>query len=75
MPKIDRGRYLIDRAGPWRLYVSGLPPGWQVLGTVQRAQTIGALLRDPVGAYWCRAGPVLDRLIDRKVTAALEATG
>lgn len=59
--------------GPWRLYQHVAPPGWQVLGTVQRGYEIGALARNKhTGMFvMLRAGAVT-QLDQRKIEAAVQ---
>ena len=71
MTHTNRGRVIVDPAGPWRLYVRAPPDGMRILGTVQRGQTIGALCVDSMGLYWSAHGRTLDRLVDRTLAAAL----
>lgn len=70
----NRAKLLIDLAGPWRLYQHAAPPGWDVLGTVQRGMDIGALAkhRETGNLVMMRAGAV-SMLDQRKALAALEA--
>lgn len=42
----NRARLTITPGGPWRLYQHAVPPGWDMLGTVQRGDEIGALARN-----------------------------
>lgn len=60
--------------GPWRLYQHAVPPGWDMLGTVQRGDEIGALARNKVtgNLVMMRAGAV-SVLDQRKALAALQA--
>ena len=74
MGRLERARIEVNRAGPWRLYQSYVPSGWEILGTVQRGMEIGALGRNKeTGRYaQLNAGAVL-ALDQRKVAAALGA--
>jgi hypothetical protein len=69
MPNINRGRHIVDPAGPWR----HVPDGLRCLGTVQRGHVIGALLVDRTGAFYCARGGTIEPLIWRKISAALAA--
>ncbi len=64
----------ITLAGPWRLYQQAVPPGWEMLGTVQRGDEIGALARATAtgNLVMMRAGAV-SMLNQRKAQAALGA--
>lgn len=70
----NRAKLHIDLAGPWRLYQHAVPPGWAMLGTVQRGMEIGALARHQVTSnlVMMRAGAV-SMLDQRKAAAALDA--
>ena len=72
MSNPNRGRHIVDPAGPWRLYVRHVPDGMRCIGTVQRQHVIGALLVDASGAFYCSRGGTLEPLIARKVNAALQ---
>lgn len=60
--------------GPWRLYQHAALPGWDMLGTVQRGDEIGALARAKAtgNLVMMRAGAV-SVLNQRKAQAALDA--
>ncbi len=66
----------ITLGGPWRLYQHAAVPGWEMLGTVQRGDEIGALARATAtgNLVMMRAGAV-SMLNQRKAQAALEAAG
>lgn len=70
----NRARLIITPGGPWRLYQHAQLPGWEMLGTVQRGDEIGALARNKStgNLVMMRAGAasVLDQ---RKAEAALVA--
>ena len=70
----NRAKLHIDLAGPWRLYQHAVPPGWDILGTVQRGMEIGALARHQVtrNLVMMRAGAA-SMLDQRKAIAAIEA--
>lgn len=69
----NRARLTITLGGHWRLYQHAAPPGWDMLGTVQRGAEAGALARTQAGALvQINAGAV--RMLDqRKAASALEA--
>lgn len=70
----NRGRLTVTPGGPWRLYQHATLPGWEMLGTVQRGDEIGALARNgKTGVLvMMRAGAV--SVIDqRKALAALNS--
>lgn len=75
MGRLERSRIQVNQSGPWRLYQAHVPPGWVILGTVQRGMEIGALgCNKETGRYaQLNAGAVL-ALDQRKVAAALGAT-
>lgn len=66
----------ITPGGPWRLYQHAVIPGWEMLGTVQRGDEIGALARATAtgNLVMMRAGAV-SMLNQRKAAAALAAAG
>ena len=69
----NRARLIVTPGGPWRLYQHTVPPGMQMLGTVQRGMEIGALARSPSGVLaQINAGSVRT-LHQRKAAAALAA--
>lgn len=70
----NRARLQVDLAGPWRLYQFGAPPGWEMLGTVQRGFEIGAFARHRTtgNLVMMRAGAV-SVLDQRKAAAAMDA--
>jgi hypothetical protein len=56
----------------WRLYVTRVPDGWVMLGTVHRKRGhVGALVRSPQGELFCMRGTTLERLVQSRVEAAL----
>ena len=71
MTGINRGRYIAQVDGPWRLYTSVCPVGWQMIGTIQRGLEIGALGLSPVGVYAQINAGAIKALDQRKVKAAL----
>lgn len=71
MTGLNRGRYTVIIDGPWRLYTNICPPGWTMIGTIQRDLEIGALGLSPAGVYaQINAGAILS-LDQRKVLACL----
>lgn len=70
----NRARLQVDLAGPWRLYQFGAPPGWEIIGTVQRGFEIGAFARHRTtgNLVMMRAGAV-SVLDQRKAAAAMDA--
>lgn len=73
MNHANRARLHITPGGPWRLYQHQSPPGWQMLGTVQRGLAIGALGLSPAGQYAQLNAGAVQPLNQRKVLAALAA--
>ena len=74
MGRLERSRIQVNQAGPWRLYQSHVPPGWEILGTVQRGMEIGALVRNKTTGVYAQmnAGAIIS-LDQRKVAAAIGA--
>lgn len=72
----NRDKLTITSGGPWRLYQHAVIPGWEMLGTVQRGDDIGALARATAtgNLVMMRAGAV-SMLNQRKAQAALVAAG
>ncbi|MFD2755655.1 hypothetical protein [Comamonas terrae] len=70
----NRARLTITPGGPWRLYQHAVLPGWEMLGTVQRGDEIGALARNKQtgNLVMLRAGAA-SMLDQRKAEAALAA--
>lgn len=70
----NRARLTVTPGGPWRLYQHVAVPGWEMLGTVQRGDEIGALARNvnTGNLVMMRAG-VASMLDQRKAQAALDA--
>ena len=70
----NRVRLIVTTGGPWRLYQHQPPPGWEMLGTVQRGMEIGALARHKVtgNLVMMRAGAT-SMLDQRKAQAAIDA--
>ena len=69
----NRDRIVITLGGPWRLYQHAAPPGWKMLGTVQRGMEIGALARTQAGLLVQLNAGAVRALDQRKAEAALRA--
>lgn len=70
----NRARLLVTPGGAWRLYQHAALPGWDMLGTVQRGDEIGALARNrQTGVLVMMRAGAASVLDQRKVQAALEA--
>ncbi|ABM32378.1 hypothetical protein QRO08_15705 [Paracidovorax citrulli] len=64
----------ITPGGPWHLYQHAAVPGWEMLGTVQRGDEIGALARvKATGILVMMRAGVVSTLNQRKAQAALDA--
>ena len=74
MGRLERSRIQVNQSGPWRLYQAHVPPGWEILGTVQRGMEIGALVRNKTTGVYAQmnAGAIIS-LDQRKVAAAIGA--
>ena len=76
MSRSHRSRLTIDRPGKPGLYMlpAGVPPGWDIIGTVTDADGTGALVRNTTTGVYCRSNAGAFRsLHQRKVQAALNA--
>lgn len=71
MTGLNRGRYMVQINGPWRLYTRICPSGWQMIGTIQRGVDIGALAISPAGIYAQLNAGVVRVLDQRKIMAAV----
>jgi hypothetical protein len=71
MSSPNRARYTVTLGGPWRLYTNTYPPGWQMLGTIQRGMYIGALAKSPIGVYTQINASTMRSLSQDKVRRAL----
>ena len=73
----NRGRILVDIAGPWKLYAGPLPTGVEPIGTVTRDEgETGTLVRIiATGIYAQLNAGAISSLPQRKVAAALTAAG
>lgn len=70
----NRSRLTITPSGPWRLYQHAAPPGWEMLGTVQRGDDIGALARNrTTGVLVMMRAGAASMLDQRKAQVALSA--
>lgn len=68
----NRGRLTVQPGGNWRIYTHQLA-GWQMLGTVQRGMSIGALGESPIGVLAQINAGAVTSLDQRKARAALLA--
>ena len=66
-----RARLTITPGGPWRLYQHTVPPGWEMLGTVQRGMEIGAIARTQAGLLVQVNAGAIRALDQRKARAAM----
>lgn len=76
MSRAHRSRLEVEISGRSRFYLlpAGMPPGWEIIGTVTDADGTGALVRNHHTGIYCRANAgALRSLPQRKVRAALEA--
>lgn len=71
MAGLNRGRYTVTIDGPWRLYTNICPPGWAMIGTIQRGLEIGALCLSPNGIYAQINAGAVKSLDQAKVKACL----
>lgn len=68
----NRARLTVTPDGPWRQYQHQPPPGWQMLGVVQRGMEIGALGLSPAGVLAMLNAGAVSALDQRKARAALD---
>ena len=74
MSRAGRSRLTIERPGKPGLYQLAPLPGWEVMGTVEDADGIGALVRNQHTGVYCRANAgAIRSLPQRKVEAAMAA--
>jgi hypothetical protein len=74
--RAGRSRLVVHRPGTPGIYMPVARAGWDVIGTVELADDIGALIRNQrTGIYCCAIGGLLRSLPQHKVIAALAATG
>lgn len=71
MAGLNRGRYTVTIGGPWRLYTNSIPPGWTMLGTIQRGMEIGALALSPAGIYAQLNAGAIRPLDQRKISTSM----
>ena len=74
MSRAQRGRLAIERPGKPSFYLlpAGMPPGWEVIGTVTDVDGTGALVRNLRTGVYCKANAgAIRSLSQRKVEAAL----
>ncbi|AVS80908.1 hypothetical protein C8237_07215 [Paracidovorax avenae] len=70
----NRDKLTVTSGGPWRLYQHAVIPGWEMLGTVQRGDEIGALVRvKATGILVMMRAGIVSSLNQRKARSALEA--
>ena len=64
----------VNLSGPWRLYQCAAPPHWDILGTVQRGDDVGALARSQVTGNLVMLRAHAASMLDQsKAEAALSA--
>lgn len=74
MTNQNKCSYEVNIAGPWRLYTIICPPGWRMMGTIEREWELpGALGLSPVGLYAQINAGVIRSLNQRAVTTALQS--
>ena len=66
----SRARLIVTVNGPWRLYQHQPPPGWEMLGVVQRGDEIGALVQSQgfgwiVCYSWEEAAAVIEQYLNQ----------
>lgn len=66
--------FVVKINGPWRVYANVCPPGWKMLGTIQRGVEIGALGVSPSGIYAQINAGSIRSLEQRKLVAAMPRT-
>lgn len=72
MSNLNRGPVSVTPGDGWRSYVTHVPDGWVMLGTVHRKRGhVGALVRSPRGELFCMRGATLERLVQDRVETAL----
>ena len=74
MSRALRSRLTVDVPGKPALYLlpAGMPPGWEIVGTVTDVDGTGALVRNTGTGIYCRANAgALRSLPQHKVIAAL----
>jgi len=77
MSRAHRSRLTVDVPGKPGLYLlpAGMPPGWEIIGTVTDADGAGALVRNHNTGIYCKANAgAIRSLPQRKVIAALAGT-
>lgn len=76
MSRAHRSRLMVEVPGNPTLYLlpAGMPPGWEIIGTVTTADGTGALLRNRNTGIYCQANAgAIRSLPQRKVEAAINA--
>lgn len=72
----NRGRYVVDSNGNWKLYTRAAPGVCEMLGTITRdGGEMGALVRTEAGIYSMLNDRVFRALDQQKVKAALGLVG
>lgn len=72
MSRARRSRISVEIPGNPELYISVVPPGWEVIGVVTDAEGAGALVRNRDNGVYCRINAgALRSLPQRKIQAAL----
>ena len=72
MSNLNRGPVSVTPGDGWRTYVTRVPDGWVMLGTVHRKRGhVGALVRSPRGELFCMRGASVERLVQERVEATL----
>lgn len=74
MSRARRARLTVEVPGNPALYLppAGMPPGWEIIGTVTDADGAGALVRNTRTGIYCKAnGGAVRSLPQRKVITAL----
>lgn len=78
MSRARRSRLTVEVPGKPAIYLlpAGMPPGWEIIGTVTDADGTGALVRNRNTGIYCQANAgAIRSLPQRKVEAALSAVG
>lgn len=72
MSNLNCGPVSVTLGDGGREYVPQPPDGWTMLGTVHRKHGhVGALVRSPQGELFCMRGASVERLVQKRVEAAL----
>lgn len=76
MSRAGRSRLTVDVPGAPTIHLlpTGMPPGWEIIGTVTDADGPGALVRNARTGIYCKANAgTIRSLPQRKVEAAINA--